>query len=116
MESVELRDLVVRALEDVKAEDIVCLDVGSQTEIADFMVVASGSSNRQVKALVNNVIVEAKKAGADPIGVEGQETGEWVLVDLNDIIVHVMQPMVRDFYDLERLWSLTPGKNEEGRE
>ncbi len=112
MESSELRDVVVAALLDVKGQHIESLDVTAQTDIADFMVVASGSSNRQVKALADNVIVEAKKAGTAPIGVEGQESGEWILIDLVDVIVHVMLPKVRDFYDLERLWSVTPGKSE----
>jgi ribosome-associated protein len=77
------------------------------------MVVVSGGTNRQVKALVNNVVEEAKKSGVNPIGVEGQEPGDWVLVDLADVIVHVMVPKVRQYYDLERLWSMTPSKSEE---
>lgn len=113
MQSNELKDLVIQALEDVKGQEIVCMDVREQTDIADFMIVASGSSNRQVKALVNNVVEVAKKSCVMPLGVEGQEQGEWVLVDLTDVIVHVMLPKVREYYDLERLWSMTPSRREE---
>jgi ribosome-associated protein len=109
----ELKNLVIQALEDIKGLEIVSLDISEQTDISDYMVVASGSTARQVKALVNNVVVEAKKAGFEPLGVEGLEQGEWVLVDLTDVIVHVMLPMVRDFYDLENLWNMSPGQSEE---
>ena len=113
MLNVELKDLVVRALEDVKGEAIVCLDISGLSDIADFMIVASGNSNRHVKALVESVIGEAKKADAKPLGVEGLEQSEWALIDLADVIVHVMLPKVRDFYDLEKLWSMKPGEAEE---
>jgi len=116
MLNVELKDLVIQALEDVKGQEIICLDVSGQTDITDFMIVASGGTNRQVKALVNNVVEDAKKSGVIPIGVEGQEQGDWVLIDLADVIVHVMLPKVRQYYDLERLWSMTPSKSEEVRE
>ena len=99
---------MIDALEDIKGLDIVSLDISDQTDISDYMVVASGATSRQVKALVNNVVVEAKKAGFEPLGVEGLEQGEWVLVDLGDIVVHVMQPHVREFYDLEKLWDFDP--------
>lgn len=107
-----LRDLVVDALEDIKGTDIVTLDVGEQTDVADYMVVASGNTNRQVRALIENVIEKAKAAGIRPLGVEGMDTSEWVLLDLADVVVHVMLPKVRDFYDLERLWSMTPDQHE----
>lgn len=113
MLNIELKDLVIQALEDVKGQEIVCMDVSELTDITDFMVVASGNTNRQVKALVNNVVEDAKKSGVQPIGVEGQEQGDWVLIDLADVIVHVMLPKVRQYYDLERLWSMTPSKSEE---
>ena len=116
MLNIELKDLVIQALEDVKGQEIIALDVSEQTDITDFMVVASGGTNRQVKALVNNVVEDAKKSGVTPIGVEGQEQGDWVLIDLADVIVHVMLPKVRQYYDLERLWSMTPSKSEEVRE
>lgn len=112
MLNVDLKNLVIRALEDVKGEEIVCLDIRKMTDISDYMVVASGNSNRQVKALVNNVLEQARKTGIKPIGVEGHAEGEWVLIDLADVIVHVMLPKVRDFYDLESLWSMSPGKAE----
>ncbi len=113
MLNIELKDLVIQALEDVKGQEIVCMDVSELTDITDFMVVVSGGTNRQVKALVNNVVEDARKSGVKPIGVEGQEQGDWVLVDLADVIVHVMLPKVRQYYDLERLWSMTPTKSEE---
>lgn len=108
MNSEQLSDLVVDALDDVKAEDIVKLDVRDMTTVTDYMVVASGTSNRHVKALVENVAEKASKAGHKPIGVEGESGGEWVLLDLQDTLVHVMLPKVRDFYNLEKLWSLGP--------
>jgi ribosome-associated protein len=112
MESNALKDLAVDALDDIKGIEIVALNVEGQTDIADHMVVASGSTSRQVKALADSVIEKAKAAGVRPLGVEGQETSEWVLIDLGDVIVHVMLPKVREFYDLERLWSLSPNKDE----
>ena len=103
-----LRDHVVRALEDLKGRDIVALDVTQATSITDFMVIASGTSNRHVKALVDRVLDSSQANGSPAFGVEGQESGEWVLVDLGDVVVHVMQRDARDFYDLERLWSELP--------
>ena len=108
MNSEALTDLVVDALDDVKAKDIVRLDVRDVTTVTDFMVVASGTSNRHVKALVDNVAEKAKAAGHRAIGIEGEEDGEWVLLDLQDTLVHVMLPRVREFYNLEKLWSLRP--------
>lgn len=115
MESEELKELVIDALEDIKGQNIVTLDVTKQTDIADHMVVASGSSARQVGALVDSVLDKARQAGVPVVGVEGQDTGEWVLIDLADVIVHVMLPAVREFYDLERLWSLGPQSDERAR-
>jgi ribosome-associated protein len=106
--SAELTDLVVEALDDVKGRDIVRLDVRDMTTVTDYMVVASGTSNRHVKALVDNVAEKAREAGHRPIGVEGEEGGEWVLLDLEDTLVHVMLPKVREFYNLEKLWSIRP--------
>ena len=104
MEADTLKDLVVDALENLKAINTVTLDVTGLTDVMDYLVIASGSSNRHVKSLANNVSVEAKKQGMRPIGVEGEDGGEWVLVDFGDVVVHVMLPATRDFYDLERLW------------
>ena len=106
MNSEQLSDLVVEALEDVKAKDIVKLDVRDMTTVTDYMVVASGTSTRHVQALVENVIEKAAEAGHKPIGVEGEGGGEWVLLDLQDTLVHVMLPKVREFYNLEKLWSM----------
>ena len=103
-----LTDLVVDALDDVKAKDIVRLDVRDMTTVTDYMVVASGTSSRHVKALVENVAEKAKEAGHRPVGIEGEEDGEWVLLDLQDTLVHVMLPKVREFYNLEKLWSISP--------
>ena len=105
-QEVELKQLVLDALEDLKGNDILCLDVRSQTDIADYMIIASGTSSRHVGALVNNVVAEANDVGIKPKGVEGQQGGEWILIDLIDVIVHVMNPQAREFYDLERLWTL----------
>jgi len=106
MNSKKLSELVVAALDDVKANDIVTLDVRNMTSVTDYMVVASGTSNRHVKALIDGVAEKARAAGHRPIGIEGEEGGEWVLLDLQDTLVHVMLPKVREFYNLEKLWSL----------
>ncbi|MDX1507884.1 MAG: ribosome silencing factor [Woeseiaceae bacterium] len=111
MNSEQLSDLVVDALDDVKAQDIVKLDVRDMTTVTDYMIVASGTSNRHVKALVDKVTEKAKAAGHRPIGVEGEEGGEWILLDLQDALVHVMLPKVREFYNLEKLWSLSPAND-----
>jgi ribosome-associated protein len=108
MNSEQLTELVVDALDDVKAQDIVKLDVRDMTTVTDYMVVASGTSNRHVQALVENVASKASEAGHKPIGIEGETGGEWVLLDLQDTLVHVMLPKVREFYNLEKLWSLSP--------
>lgn len=108
----DLRKLVLTAIEDLKGENIVELDVKGKTSVTDLMIIVSGTSNRHVKSIANNIALETKKAGAAPLGVEGEEQAEWVLVDLGDIIIHVMQPHIREFYDLEKLW----GMDEERRE
>ena len=108
MNSEQLSDLVIEALDDIKARDIVKLDVRDMTTVTDYMIVASGTSNRHVKALVDNVTEKAREAGHRPIGVEGEEGSEWVLLDLQDTLVHVMLPKVREFYNLEKLWSIAP--------
>lgn len=104
MQSEQLVQIAVAALEDLKAQDIVTIDVRDKTSITDFMVIASGASSRQVKALIENVMEKAKAQGARPLGSEGLDGGEWALLDLGDIVVHVMQVATRQFYDLERLW------------
>lgn len=99
-----LQKIAIEALEDIKARDITVLDVRKLTSLYDTMVIASADSNRQVKALAMHVRDKLKEAGATIIGTEGEEGGEWVLVDAGDIVVHVMQPAVRSYYDLEGLW------------
>ncbi|MEY2990538.1 MAG: ribosome silencing factor [Candidatus Nanopelagicales bacterium] len=103
-----LRDHVVDALEDRKGQDILVLDVRRLTSVSDFMVIATGTSNRHVKALVDAVADASAQAGTPPLGVEGTGPNEWVLVDLGDVVVHVMQRDARGFYDLERLWTPMP--------
>ncbi|HET7306858.1 MAG TPA: ribosome silencing factor [Gammaproteobacteria bacterium] len=102
----DLKDLAVKALDDLKAVDIKVLDVRGATAITDMMVIASGTSDRHVRALARAVLDAARGAGAKPLGVEGEQGGEWVLLDLNDIVVHVMLPRMREFYNLEKLWSV----------
>ena len=111
MNSEQLSELVVDALEEVKGKDIVRLDVRDLTTVTDYMVVASGTSNRHVKALADAVADKSRAAGHRPIGVEGEEGSEWVLLDLGDTLVHVMLPRVREFYNLEKLWSIRPAKD-----
>jgi ribosome-associated protein len=101
-----LEEIVTAALEDMKAVNIKVLDVRGLTDIADVMVVASGNSDRHVRSIADNVIDKAKEAGHRPLGIEGAREGEWVLVDLHDIVVHVMLPRVREFYSLERMWEM----------
>jgi len=101
----QLAELAVEALEDLKARDICVLEVGGFTSVTDVMIIASGTSDRHVKAIADNLIEKAKKAGVPPLGVEGEAGAEWVLVDLGDVIVHVMLPQTRAFYNLEKLWS-----------
>ncbi|WP_322527528.1 ribosome silencing factor [Salinicola sp. LHM] len=108
MQTDTLKSLVVDALEELKARDVVELDVAELTSVTDVMVVASGTSSRHVSALADNVIEKAKEAGLRPLGVEGQQSGEWVLVDLGDVVAHVMMPETRQLYDLERLWADLP--------
>ena len=106
MNSEQLQDLVIDALEEIKAVDVVALDVRRLTSIADGIVIASGTSQRHVQSLADNVLRRAREADVRPLGVEGEQTGDWVLVDLGDIVVHVMLPQTRDFYGLEKLWSV----------
>jgi len=100
----QLLQLVLSSLEDFKAIDIQEIDVSPQNPLADRFVIASGSSTRHVKSMAENLVMRAKAVGCPPLGVEGQEQAEWVLVDLTDIIVHLMLPQTRAFYNLEKLW------------
>lgn len=107
-----LRGIVVKALDDLKARDVVEIDVRGKTSITDLIVIASGTSSRHVKSIADEVVKSAKQAGLPPIGVEGEREAEWVLVDLGDVIVHVMLPRTREFYGLERLWSVGDSHDE----
>ena len=102
-----LKNVLLDALDDMKALDIKVLDVRGLTDIADYMVIASGTSDRHVRSVAQRVVEKTKEAGFRPHGVEGQQDGDWVLIDLHEYIVHVMLPRVREFYGLEKLWDMT---------
>jgi ribosome-associated protein len=106
MQVEELRDLTVKILDDMKAQDINVLDVRGKTSITDYFVIASGTSDRHVKSMAEAIAFQAKQAGEPPIGMEGVDEGEWALIDLNGVVVHVMLAKVRDFYQLEKLWEV----------
>lgn len=106
-----LSQIVGLALDDLKAVDVSVLDVRHLTTVTDTMVIASGRSDRHVRAIAGAVVEQSKKAGFRPLGIEGERSGEWVLVDLADVVVHVMLPRVRDFYNLEKLWDM-PARDE----
>ncbi len=108
MKPAKLRDLAVKALEDIKGQQIVTLDIRKQSSFADYMVVVTGTSNRHVKSMAEEVNLRCKAAGANVLGMEGQLQSEWILLDMGDVIVHVMQAATRKLYDLESLWSLKP--------
>jgi len=99
-----LQDVVLDALADMKAVDVKALDVRGLTDITDMMVVASGTSDRHVKSIADRVVQRCKEAGFRPFGMEGERDGDWVLVDLHDVVLHVMLPRIREFYALEKLW------------
>ena len=106
----KLQKTAVTALEDIKARDIKVLDVRRLTSFYDTLIIASADSNRQAKSLAYHVRDKMKEAGAQILGIEGEEAGEWVLVDCGDIVVHVMQPAVRSYYNLEELWDTSPAQ------
>ena len=106
--SQNLDEIIINALESVKGLDITSLDVTGLTDVMDTMIVVTGNTNRQVRALANAVTEDCKKAGFSSLGVEGTDVGEWVLVDMGDTVVHIMLPATRVFYDLEKLWSMRP--------
>jgi len=105
-----LKALVINALDDMKALEIKVLDVRGLTDVADTMVIASGTSDRHVRSVAQKLVERTKAAGFRPHGVEGQQDSDWVLIDLNEMIVHVMLPRVREFYGLEKLWDMTTTK------
>ncbi len=106
MKTEALAELVVNALDDLKGVDITTIDVRDKTSVTDTLVIASGTSERHVRSLADRVLDNARAAGVRPLGVEGEQGGEWLLLDLGDVVVHVMLPEKRDFYNLEKLWSL----------
>lgn len=112
MNSHELATLAVAALEDLKGVDILQIDISKKSSIADSMLVATGTSKRHVRSLAENVRLKAKEADETPLGIEGQDSGDWVLVDLGDVIVHVMTADMREFYALEKLWSVGPAADD----
>lgn len=116
MQAEQLKNLIVNALEEVKAQDVSVVDVRDRTSVTDFMVLASGTSNRHVKSLADSVVVDAKEQGARVNSVEGGGGSDWILVDLGDVIVHVMLPATREFYDLERFWRDAPEVGAAGSE
>jgi len=108
MKTTPLNPLVKAAIEDIKGLDFRSIDVRELTTITDYMVLCTGTSNRHVKSIADNILAKAKEAGYRPLGVEGLEGGEWVLVDLGDVVAHVMQAQTRAFYQLEKLWDVPP--------
>jgi ribosome-associated protein len=110
MKTPSLTELAIAALEDLKGQDIKVLDVRSLTTITDYMVICTGTSNRHVKSLAQSVVTLAKERGLRPQGIEGLDQGEWVLVDLGGVLVHVMQLQARAFYQLEKLWDIREPK------
>lgn len=104
----KLQKIAVAALEDIKAKDIEVINTSKLSPLFDRVIIATGDSNRHVKSLAKNVHDKAREADVQVVGIEGEETGEWVLVDLGDIVVHVMQPAVRAYYNLEELWKVVP--------
>ncbi len=113
MQPDKLRSLVLEALDELKGVDIMCLDVGDVSGFTDYMVIASGTSSRHVKSLADNVVKRSREAGVKALGVEGETTGDWILVDLGDVVTHIMLPDTRAFYNIEKLWSVA-GNGERG--
>lgn len=111
--TLDKKHLIVEALDDLKAKDITCVDVTEFSDVMDTLVIATGTSNRHVKSLANNVIDELKKHQVRKQGIEGLDVGEWVLVDYGDVVVHTMLQATRDLYDLEKLWSLAPSSRQQ---
>lgn len=112
MKAEKLKGIVVDALDELKGRDVTCLEVSDVTTITDYMIVVTGTSSRHVNSLSDEVVRKVKEAGGTVNGVEGKGPSEWILIDLGDVIVHVMQEETRQMYDLESLWSMTPASSE----
>jgi ribosome-associated protein len=104
----DLNKKIIDSLDDLKGQNITEMDVKTLTDVMDTLIIVTGTSNRHVKSLATNVVEDLKKDDIRPLGVEGMESGEWVLVDYGDTVVHVMLPAMRDFYEIEKLWSQMP--------
>jgi len=113
MKSIELQKLTVQSLEDMKGQEITVLDVSERTTVTDWMIVVTGTSQRHVKSMANEVIQNSKNAGVRPLGAEGESEGSWVLVDLGDVLAHIMTKESRDFYALEKLWSMDTNEEDD---
>ena len=109
MQTEALAELAETALDDLKGVDVRRIDVREKTSITDVIVIASGTSERHVRSLADRVVERARESGVKPLGVEGEQGGDWLLIDLGDVVVHVMSREKRDFYNLEKLWSMEPG-------
>lgn len=108
----EIADQVVAVLDDHKASDLRCLEVSHLTSLMDYMVVATGRSDRHVRSLGDALVTHCKEIGIEVLGTEGQDSAEWLLVDLVDVVVHVMLPRAREFYEIEKLWDISAGKGD----
>jgi ribosome-associated protein len=106
--SEDMKEVVLNALDDMKAKDVSIVDVRGRTSVTDFMIIASATSSRHVSSVAENLVTEVKQHGGRPLGVEGGEGSDWLLVDLGDIVVHIMMPSTREYYDLERFWKTSP--------
>jgi ribosome-associated protein len=105
LQSIDLKTFIIDNIEDMKARDVVTIDVSEKSTVTDTLVICSGNSKRHVMSIADNVVVKSKQANIPPLSVEGKDSGEWVLVDLGEVILHVMQDETRDFYQLEKLWA-----------
>ncbi len=113
MNALDLQKLTVESLEEMKGQDITVLDVSDRTSVTDWMIVVTGTSARHVKSLANEVVEKSKQAGVRPLGVEGESDGNWILVDLGDVLAHVMTKDSREFYALEKLWDVTSSEDDQ---
>jgi ribosome-associated protein len=115
MQTEEIKQLVINALENLKAKDITVIDVRGRSSVTDYMVLATGTSKKHAQAVCDNTSAEAKAAGLKPLGAEGRASSDWMLLDLGDVIVHVMTEQARHFYDLERLWGEPSEESEDAK-